>query len=308
MSQATVKAPHPIFNQFQRYRGPVREGSIILDFLGTTARREFLQSWIAPSPAFVETLYPEENEDLFAWIDLLTAVLEAEGRFTMFELGAGYGLWSVRGAKAAQQYAGLRSRLLAAEAEPLHFAWLQLHFPDNGLDPSEHQLVEAAVSDCAGVAHFYISSPNAEESKPNEWWGQSLIKDYEVVSEVTERKHQGRAVIELTTGWKSVEVAKVAMKNLLVNYDLVDFIHMDIQREELPAVRSSIEELDGRVKYVHIGTHSDEIEAGLREIFLQHGWVCRADYPGNGRRQTPFGELTFQDGVQSWSNPKLCKG
>ena len=82
---------HPIFKEFVRYKGPAKEGSIVLDFLGTTARREFLQSAIGTGPSYLETNYPPVNEDLFAWIDLLTAVVDAGQSFTMMELGAGYG-------------------------------------------------------------------------------------------------------------------------------------------------------------------------------------------------------------------------
>lgn len=280
-----------------------------MDFLGTTVRREFVQSWIEPSTTpQVETLYPPANEDIFAWIDLLTAVTTAHDRFTMMELGAGYGLWSVRAAKAVEQKRKIPIRIIAVEAEPQHFAWLQLHFRDNGIDPALHTLVEAAVSDAPGTALFYVASPDAEASKPNEWWGQSLIQDHEAVDIVTEDSGRGRPVAVLKSGWQSVEVSKIALRDLLRDCDLIDFVHIDIQREELPAVRSSIDMLDEKVKYLHIGTHSEEIERGLRAILQQHGWQCRADYPGNGKRHTRFGEMDFVDGVQSWANPRLVSG
>jgi hypothetical protein len=83
---------------------------------------------------------------------------------------------------------------------------------------------------------------------------------------------------------------------------------MDVQGQELPAVRASIDMIDSRVKYFHIGTHSREIETELREIFGRYGWTCRADWPGNREQQTPFGTIVLEDGVQSWANPKLCSG
>ena len=278
-----------------------------MDFLGTTVRREFLQSWVTPTPGYAETDYPTASEDVFAWIDLLTAVVCAGQSFTMMELGAGYGLWSIRAAKAIQQRRRIPFKLVAVEAEPHHFSWLNVSFADNGLNPADHSLVEAAISDTPGKALFYIASPDLESSTPREWWGQSLIKDYEVVAEVVGSPDAERPVAMLQSGWRSVEVARITLNELLRDHALVDFIHMDLQREELPAVRSSIEALDQKVKYLQIGTHSDEIEAGLREILSGHGWNCRADYAGNGIRQTSFGELPFQDGVQSWSNPRLCK-
>jgi FkbM family methyltransferase len=298
--------PHPIFEQFTRYKGPVKDGWIAMDFLGTTARREFLQSAIGPTPSYLETNYPPANEDLYAWIDLLTAVLGAGQSFTMMELGAGFGLWSMRAAKAVQQRRGIPFKIVAVEAEPHHFSWLNITFADNGLNPADHRLIEAAVSDSPGTALFYVASPDLESSTPREWWGQSLIKDYEAVAEMAGSTGEGRPVAVLKSGWRGVEVARITLNELLGEHELVDFIHMDVQGQELPAVRASIDLLDEKVKYLHIGTHSREIETELREILGRHRWTCHADWPGNQEQRTPFGVLRLQDGIQSWANPKFC--
>ena len=79
----------------------------------------------------------------------------------MMELGAGYGLWSIRAAKAVQQRRGIPFKIVAVEAEPHHFSWLNATFADNGLNPADHRLIEAAVSD-RGTALFYIASPDLE--------------------------------------------------------------------------------------------------------------------------------------------------
>jgi FkbM family methyltransferase len=300
---------HPIFEQFTRYKGPVQDGSIALDFLGTMARREFLQSAIGSCPSsYLESNYPPVNEDVFAWIDLLTAVIEAGQSFTMMELGAGYGLWSIRAAKAIQQRCGIPFKIVAVEAEPNHFMWLRAHFADNALNVADHGLIEAAVSDTTGTALFYIASPNGEYSEPREWYGQSLIKDYETVTEVVECSDGGRQVMVLKSGWRGIQVSRITLNDLLADHALVDLIHMDVQGQELPVVRASIDLIDSRVKYIHIGTHSREIETELRQIFQSHHWTCRADCPGNQEHHTPFGTIVLEDGVQSWSNPKFCPG
>lgn len=48
---------------------------------------------MGPSPErrFVTTTLPAFDEEYFEWIDLLEAVTEATGEFTMIELGAGWG-------------------------------------------------------------------------------------------------------------------------------------------------------------------------------------------------------------------------
>jgi len=272
------------------------------------ARREFLQSAIGSCPSYLETNYPPVNEDVFAWIDLLTAVLEARQSFTMMELGAGYGLWGVRAAKAVQQQRGIPFKIVAVEAEPHHFTWLRATFADNGLNVADHGLIEAAVSDTTGTALFYIASPDGEYADPREWYGQSLIKDYEAVAEVVGSSDGGRQVMVLKSGWRGIEVPRITLNDLLADYAVVDLIHMDVQGQELPVVRASIELIDSRVKYFHIGTHSREIETELRQIFGSHHWTCRADFPGNREHHTPFGTIVLEDGIQSWSNPKFCSG
>lgn len=68
--------------------------------------------------------YPPFDEEYFEWIDLLEAVAAAKDRFTMLELGAGFGRWTARAAAAAKQR-DLSYSLIAVEAEPTHFDWMR---------------------------------------------------------------------------------------------------------------------------------------------------------------------------------------
>jgi hypothetical protein len=63
--------------------------------------------------------------------------------------------------------------------------------------------------------------------------------------------------------------------------------------------------LSAKVRAIHIGTHGVEIEAGLRQAFKSAGWECKADFSLQGKRETPFGCISFDDGVQAWRNPRL---
>jgi hypothetical protein len=62
------------------------------------------------------------------------------------------------------------------------------------------------------------------------------------------------------------------------------------------------------VKRVHVGTHSREIEDGLRRLFRALGWQSLADYACLSSATTPFGMVSFRDGVQSWLNPRFAHG
>jgi len=84
----------------------------------------------------------------------------------------------------------------------------------------------------------------------------------------------------------------------------VDLIDMDIQGQELVVLEAAKNVLQRKVRRVHIGTHSTEIEDGLRDLFLSLEWQCVHDYGIGATRETPFGEIDFQDGVQGWINPR----
>src|SRR5947209_3959774 len=83
------------------------------------------------------------HEEIYEWIALAESVRAAQEKFTMIELGAGYGRWMVSGACLARLIRpGLALKLVGVEAERTHFKWMRQHFLDNELDPKEHDLFE----------------------------------------------------------------------------------------------------------------------------------------------------------------------
>ena len=86
-----------IFAAFCGYNGPETEN---IDWIGMRYDPAWWPWTATPEP-------PTPSEDYFEWIDLLEAVAAAEDRFTMLDLGAGFGRWGIRGALAARQ-CGLR--------------------------------------------------------------------------------------------------------------------------------------------------------------------------------------------------------
>ena len=249
--------------------------------------------------------YPAFDEDYIEWIDLLESVVAARKSYTMIELGAGMGRWAVRAASAVRHYnPNLPFRLIAVEAEPTHFEWMRLHFADNDVDPNQHSLLYAAVSDVPGEVSFYVGT-ECEEIAPGAWYGQRLAKDYEVDIQVEEAPYGRHQVRRHVSGAISITVTAITLVSILDGLDQVDLIDSDLQGAELGVIRSSIRELDAKVKRLHIGTHGREIENELRQLLTSHGWRCLADYPCFSLEETPWGPIEFQDGVQSWVNPSL---
>lgn len=301
---------HTVFSYFKPFSGRI-PAFCEVDFLGTMTRHEFIAGLVPgrSHPIEVHDYYPSFDEEYFEWIALLEAAVSARGSFTMIELGAGFGRWAVRAAKAWRQLnAGLPLRLIAVEPEPVVFGWMRQHFADNDVAEQEHSLMHAAVSDTTGSAMFYIRGPRGGlfDRHPSGWYGQALTKDYDIASlNRLDGVYAGYRVVEHTSGWRSIRIPTVTLRCILKDLDVVDLIDLDVEGQELISLSHAIEEVDAKVKRLHIGTHSKEIEAGLRELLSAHGWHCRADYSLNSTSDTPWGTIRFENGAQSWLNSAL---
>ncbi len=64
-------------------------------------------------------------------------------------------------------------------------------------------------------------------------------------------------------------------------------------------------ELDAKVKRVHIGTHGEDVEVRCRRLFTRLGWEKRNDFMAGADVETVYGRIGFQDGVQTWINPRF---
>ena len=293
---------HPAFDLISTYTGDPEPG-FLTDFLGIRTRCEFLAG-AAAAAVLVHTSGP--HEDYLEWIDLLESVLAAKEQYTMIELGAGYGRWSVRAAALVRQLRPMPFHLVAVEAEPRHYRWLKQHMSDNQIEAGSSTLLEGVVSDHRENVLFYVASPAGEVNEAASWYGQAITKSYEAVDEVPTPDYEDQKVFQLRSGWKSVKVPSFLLADILPETNRIDLIDMDLQGEELKVVASSIEELNRRVARLRIGTHSPEIERGLRELLHRHGWQCTADYAGGRTNDTPWGPIEFVDGAQSWINPRLA--
>jgi FkbM family methyltransferase len=298
-----VSAPaehHPVFAKFKPYEGQNRPGFEV-DFVGVATDCKFIDA--APQGRS-DTSYPPFDEDYFEWIDVLESVLCSKDEYVMVELGAGFGRWSARAAYAAKQL-NIYPRLIAVEPEPKHFSWLLQHFCNNALNPSEHDLLDAAISDTNAPQMLCIEMPGYDRA--DRWYGQALLQE---PGAWTGQKYESFNVFEGPAGWKSIEVPSIRLGDLfdvlisgvLSRVDLMDF---DIQGQEAAVIRDGIDLIDERVARLHIGTHSREIEAELRALLTDRGWTKVFDYPCASTSETPWGAITFVDGVQSWLNPRF---
>jgi FkbM family methyltransferase len=262
---------HEIFFNFNRWAGEVQAGFEI-DFLGVKCRTAFF-TMMRPQPIarYEAPPYPPYDEEYFEWIDLLESVASAKDRFIMFELGAGFGRWTARGAAAAQSR-GLLYTLVAVEAEPTRFKWISQNLQDNGVKLTGCRLFNAAVTSSDGKIGFHVNDPASG-------YGEGI----------------GGAT----------EVDAISLRTLLAPFDYVDLVDMDVQGAEFDVLIAATESLDQKVKRAHIETHSEQLDVKILRLFRELGWKPHFLYAFNTADKTPWGRINFQGGIQSWLNPRL---
>lgn len=263
---------HEIFSSFQRWSGCVPAGFDV-DFLGSKHRTAYVtMSQPQPQERDATPEHPPFDEEYFEWIDLLEAAAFAKNRFTMLELGAGFGRWTARAAAAAEQLR-LRYFLVAVEAEPTHFEWLVQNLQDNGVKPEYCRLIHGAVTGKDGSVGFHVGDPANN-------YGQSI--------------------------GGSTEIQAISLQTLLLPLNFIDLIDLDIQGVELEVLAAATTPLDQKVKRVHVETHSAQVHVGIHELFRTLGWRLHFLFQGASADKTPWGLIDFQGGTQSWLNPRLC--
>ena len=287
-----VERHHEVFSRFRGWTGDVH-ASLVVGWIGEKIPAAF----VAAPPV---DRFPGFNEEYFEWIDVLEAAWQSSDLFTFLELGAGYGRWSARAACAARQL-GKRYRLGLAEAAPRHIKQIHDVLAINGVHASDYTVFECAIAKERGEGAFIVERP--DDKGPPLWYGQALtLNDMDGATVAGE--HEGVPLWRMTDGWGVIKVKQIPLSEILTNYDNVDLADLDLQGVEADAVEESLSFLNDRVRRLHIGTHSHEIEARLQELLGGAGWTCLRAYACAQENDTPYGRITFADGVQTWINPR----
>ena len=89
----------------------------------------------------------------------------------------------------------------------------------------------------------------------------------------------------------------------------LDYLHLDIQGAEFAILSHRPGLIDQKVRVVNIGTHSHEIEAGLRKQLGRLGWKCIYDIPLGSHYLVTLGDsvtplVEFGGGIRVWRSPR----
>jgi FkbM family methyltransferase len=282
-----------LFESFRNKNATPRVG-FVTDFLGTRIRTSSL--WDHAKALDGRLLgIPVPNDfhaEAIEWIGLLSSVSTTGTCYRAMELGAGFGPWVVAGANAARQRGVSDIKLCAVEASPDRYGTLVQHFVDNGFDPADHILINAAVGTSAGEATWLVAADpiNDNGSRP--------------VTDGASTDYRGRPL----DGSRTIKVPVVAFRDLLLSEPYWDLVHIDIQGDEFEVCQSCIAELDRRVRWLVVGTHSRKIEGDLIQLLYDAGWILHRENPctfyvKTNRHPPSLEALTTADGTQVWFNP-----
>ncbi|MBI4615142.1 MAG: hypothetical protein HY720_16125 [Planctomycetes bacterium] len=269
----------------------------------------------ARSDRYERTRLPSRGEpEYYETGTVLRSASLARDRFTMIELGAGYGPHLVSAAVALRRWNPLPALLVGVEPEPTRFQWMCRHFLANGVEPSSNRLVHAAVVPDAVASPWELFPEGvpdwpahaiASHSDPIE--NQRLIDLVQIGLGIEGEIDEGPYRRER---FRLRPVAAIDLGSILDDLEEVDLVHMDIQGKEDVVLPGAIERATRKVQTFCIGTHSRSIEDGLRNLFLANGWRPLADFAGgvvHSVRRDRL-DLVGKDGIQIWENDSFSRG
>jgi len=261
------------------------------DMFGSTTKVRYLDQGWHSLAGYVFKSVPREREPSLhgtsEWVGTLRSVLEAQGKFTAMELGAGWAPWLTVCERAARLRGIENVDLTGVEGSREHHGFMLDNFRTNGIDPEKHALHHAVAGAEDGVAHFPRLHVATDDYGANA-----------VFSDAESDAAAARGELE--------EIRCISMNSLLAGKDRVDLIHIDIQGHEETVIRAGIEALNAKVRRLVIGTHSRAIEGHLFDLLHDNGWVCESEVPCVLRATMDGRRVLFVDGEQVWRNDRLA--
>lgn len=301
---------HPIFKQFRPGDTPLPE-DCASNYLGTILKADY---YIPGAKEVTRRRDSKDGLDLpafdsgyFEWVDVLQSAADASDSYCMVEMGAGFGRWTAIATMAARQRGIDDIRTYSVEAEPTHAQWMRRVFADNQMAADQHSIIEAAIGATRSTMPFFVVACDTMGVEgPRDWYGQALDPGRDETPEPRDGiKYAGHEVKFYKDGAGVIDIPVLPLEEVIGEQPVIDLIDMDIQGAEHDVIAASIDLLNTRVKRLHIGTHSRDIDGDLVKTLSAAGWDNVRIFPCLSTQETAYGTMTFQDGVQTWVNPRL---
>jgi hypothetical protein len=313
-----------VFADVEPWSGTVPPGYIV-DFLGTLTDAHFrIPFGIDPATVggVLQQVPPpgiESGEGWFEAVNWIEAARDARDRFVMVTLGACYGSQAVGSVRALRLLNPMPFKLVAVEPEPQNLEWAARHMRDNGIDPSDHWLLKAAISDSNDPVLFPVGSPGTGAQNCFATNHETARKFYvdEIIKSGRVDEALGNILLHNTTGLTKDLVpgydfkaeirivSAVTLKDVLSPFDSIDYLESDIQQSEILVFPPFMDLLKSKVRRIHIGTHGKEVHGALHQLFERHGWDIIFSFEPNSEFTTALGQFATNDGVLTVKNPYI---
>jgi len=260
----------------------------LTNFLGVAIDPKFFPTILQDRAGQVEGIPIPANwhADIAEWGAALRAVELAGTRFTMVELGCGWGCW-MNNTGVAARASGRLVNVIGIEGDADHLQFAHEALAVNGFSEDEITLHRGVASAAKGSALF------PKQHVPGTTWGSEPIFDA-----TDEQRLQA-----LESGFYD-EIPVLSLADMLAPHDRIDLLHVDIQGGEADLVDRSLALLNEKVAYLLVGTHSKPIEGRLYATLEGAGWQLEMERAAifdivDGKSRIRV------DGVQAWRNPVL---
>jgi hypothetical protein len=264
----------------------------LVNFLGVAIDPKFFPAVLDGRAGQVEPIPIPANwhADIAEWAAALRAVELAKahgnGRFTVMELGCGWGCWMNNTGVAARRL-GLKVKLIGIEGDEGHVGFAREACAANGFAEDEIELHHGIAGATPGTALFPRQGVSGES------WGLEPVFN-----------PSPKALKEARASGRYDELPVIGLDTLAEGHARVDLVHIDIQGGEADLVEAALPFLGAKVAYLLIGTHSREIEGRLFRALGAAGWRLEIERPAI-LSLTEDGPVVTVDGVQGWRNLAL---
>jgi FkbM family methyltransferase len=309
-----------LIDRIEPWSGNVSAGYAV-DALGILTDARFLVTSKDRFDARHETTqrpsFPTWGERYLELADWLLAARDARDYFVGVSLGAAYGGQLVLASKALAAVNPLPFRLAAVEPVPENCAWMRRHMADNGLDPEQHWIVQAALGTDNEPVLFPVGAPGSGRNGSTDTNAALSRQTYATLISARGAAEQALENIlrynstglgyDLGDGFHGEVkfVSAVTLHDVLTPFDRVDLLEADIQHAEINVFPPFIDLLNRKVRRVHIGTHGREAHELLRALFSAARWELVFDYAPDSSHMIEQDQLDLIDGVLSARNPAL---
>lgn len=316
-----------VFADITPWSGKLPAGFVV-DFLGTLTSKEFL-TW-GHHPAYVDgailslprpSLADGGNGEFwFEAVDWVMAARAARGEFVVVTLGALYGYQVVGGYRALQAvHNPLPCKFVAIEPIPENVEWVRRHMRDNGINPDDHWIIQAVVSDTNDPVFFPVGAPGlgaqncicTNEAHARRRYFEMAVESGRTTEVLESLLKQNSTcfqhdIIQGEGFLGEIKlVSAVTLQNVLAPLDRVDLLEADIQESEKIVFPPFRELLRKKVRRIHLGTHGRVVHEMLHHMFEEDGWEIVFSFEPESLHKTEIGSFATNDGVLTVVNPLL---